>query len=144
MAICTREAGLRRIWHPSGAGAGLDLHPWVHPHLTRGGSGFQSTPAGPHWAPVYSSCTTILGPEPAGTRNPPQNPWTPETRPETRGHQKPAPKPADTRWPTPCQNPRAPETHPETRRVRVQFSPTDAGAGAGFHPSAFWGGAGFW
>jgi hypothetical protein len=91
----------------------------VHPHPTQGGSergcGFQFAPAGPYWAHVYNPCTTILGPE---------------TRPKIRGHPKPASKPTDTRWLTPCQNPRAPETRPETRRVRVQFSTH----GCGFSP----------
>jgi hypothetical protein len=70
---------------------GLDLHPWVHPHLTRGGSGrgcrFQSAPPGPHWASVYSPCTTILGLE---------------TRPKTRGHSMAdaLSKPAGTRNPS--------------------------------------------
>jgi hypothetical protein len=84
---------------------------------------------GPHWPPVYNPCTTILSPI-------------------THGHLKPAlkptPKSTDTRWPMPCQNPRAPKTHPETHRVRVRCSFQPTGAGAGFHPLAFWGGAGFW
>jgi hypothetical protein len=83
MAICTRGTGPRQVWHLSGAGAGLDLHPWVHPHSTRGGSGhgcgFQSAPIDLHWAPVYNPCTIILGPK-------------------THGHPKPALKPMDTRW----------------------------------------------
>jgi hypothetical protein len=139
MGICTRGAGPRWVWHSSGAGVGLDLHPWVHPHPTQDGNGrgcgFQSAPMGPHWVPVYSPCTTILGPEThghpkpapksAGSRNPPQNP--PQNlrtldgrRPvKTRGHPKPALKPSG---------------------CGCSFPPT----GVGFHPSTFWGGAGFW
>jgi hypothetical protein len=111
MTICTRGVGPWRVWHPSGVGAGLNLHPLVHPHPTRGvngrGCGFQSAPVGFYWAPVYSLCTTIFCPK-------------------IRGHSKPTLKPVDTRWPTPCQNPQV----PETRRVRAQFSTH----GCGFSP----------
>jgi hypothetical protein len=84
MAIYTRVVGPWRVWHPSSVGAGLNLHPWVHPHPTWGGSGhgFQSTPTGPHWPPVYSPYTIILGLE---------------TRLKTRRHPKPASKSVDTR-----------------------------------------------
>jgi hypothetical protein len=134
MTICTREAGPRWVWHPMGAGADLNLHSWVNLHPTRGGSGrrFQSAPVDPYWVPVYSLCTTILGPKthghpkpapkPAGTQNPPRNPQTLDGRcpVKTRGHLK------ATLKPTEC---------------GCSFSPTCAGAG--FHPSAFWSRAGF-
>jgi hypothetical protein len=124
MAVCTRGAGPWRVWHPSGVG--LDLHPWVHPHPTQGGSGrgceFQSAPADPHSAPVYSPCTTILGPE-------------------IRGHTKPTPRPAPK--PAGTRNPQAPKTCPETRghsmanalsKLAGTQNPPGTSAGAVFHP----------
>jgi hypothetical protein len=96
---------------------------------------------GPPWAPVYSPCTTILGPKarwhpkpapkPAGTRNPPQNPRAPETRPETRGHSM-----ADA-----LSKPTGTRNRPETRRVRVQVS--THGCGCGFSPISILGRGGF-
>jgi hypothetical protein len=126
MTISTREVGPRRVWHPSGAGAGLNLHPWVHPHPTRGGNGrgcgFQSAPGSPLGTRLQPMYYNFRPQNPS--RNPPQNPRAPKTRPKTcpktYGHliANALSKPVGT------QNP--------------------SGAGAGFHPSAFWGGADFW